>query len=415
MLTRPYPVALLALFTVSSACSSDPKRAADEGFDPAACGPGWLDACDRARCDPDDPLWTDCRINGWTGYVAPESCAVQTGYPGDDRALCEPSPEDGFQLRFGPKDHSNAADVMRHVVPAGGDSIECVYLPLPNTEERFLGQMVGRVREGVHHTQLRFVGREPTSSSESEFCLPFGGEFLHMGQTPEFQVPDLSVPSASPEKAPAGGLDFEGAAIRLTPGRVLALELHYINPSPDPVLREGWINFYYRDPADVRSVLHGIQLIGANIMVPPRSVGVVRRACEAPSPRTVTHLQGHSHEGATRFSIFVRRAGSGEVERVYESYDPVEPAVLTYSAAIQNAEPDPSARTPGGASGALHLDTGDSLVWECEIDNVLDTPILDGGPNALGYQMCYTFGNFIADGPEGESLWACGAMEEPGF
>jgi hypothetical protein len=326
-------------------------------------------------------------------------------------ALCPPDPADGFQLHFGPENYAPAA-LQGHVVPPnnGDIDIRCIWLPLPNTEERFLGHIVGRIRPGMHHAQLRFDdAHAPTSSSQSEFCLPFGGEFLHMGQQPEFQVPDLSVPNPSPETESAGGLDFEGAGLRLTPGRVLAVELHYINTTPSDLLREGWINFYYQKPEELTAVLNGIYLIGVGISVPPLQTGVARRSVEAPTGRTITHLQGHSHAGTTRFSIWVRRAATGALDLVYESYDPSEPPLLTYSPAVANSEPNRETGISGGASGALHLDAGDALVWECEIENRGNTTIIDGGPNANGDQMCYTFGNFIADDPSGEGIWAGGA------
>jgi hypothetical protein len=408
---RPLGLLVLGLFGAGCGSSDDPASPADLA---GRCGQGWVQACEAAGCDPSNASWSDCRINGWSGYRAPESCPVETGYPGDDAAPCAPKPDEGFQLRFGPADYTDQAEIDKHLIPAGAQEIECVYLALPNTEERFLGQLVGRIRPGVHHTQLRFMEREPTSSSESEFCLPIGGEYLHMGQTPDFEVPDLRVPNPSPATK-SGGLDFQGSAIKLEPGRVLALELHYINSQAEPVLREGWVNFYYQKPDDVAAVLNAIQLIGVGIRVPPKSTGVVRRACAAPNPLTITHLQGHSHEGATRFTAWVRRAATGELSRVYESYDPVEPALLTYSPRMQNAEPDRARGRAGGTSGPIHLDAGDSLVWECEIENPGDTPIVDGGPNTNGDQMCYTFGNFIADDPTGESLWCCGAGETPAF
>src|SRR5215204_7434388 len=88
------------LLALTSGCSSDdPAGPADLA---GTCGKGWVEACQAARCDPSNALWADCRINGWSGYRAPESCPVGTGYAGDDRAPCSPSPEDGFQLRFGP-------------------------------------------------------------------------------------------------------------------------------------------------------------------------------------------------------------------------------------------------------------------------------------------------------------------------
>ena len=77
----------------------------------ATCGKGWVEACASAGCDPSTPSWSGCRINGWSGYRAPESCPVETGYAGDDRAPCAPAPDEGFQLRFGPDDYSNQAAI----------------------------------------------------------------------------------------------------------------------------------------------------------------------------------------------------------------------------------------------------------------------------------------------------------------
>ncbi|MBM4363429.1 MAG: hypothetical protein FJ104_12165, partial [Deltaproteobacteria bacterium] len=255
----------------------------------ATCGQGWVELCEAAECDPKSAAWTECRVNGWEGYATPASCPLETGHDGDDRVPCAPDPESGFQLHFGPEDPSDATAVARHQVQPGESTIECVYLPLPNAETRYLGQLLGRTRPGVHHTQLRFVDRAATTSSESEPCLPFGGEYVHMGQTREFQVPDLTVPNPAPTTPTAGGLDLAGGALELTPGRVLALELHYINGGDAPLLREGWIDFFYQPPERVERVLRGLMLIGAGIRVEPRSTGVVRRACESDRPRTITH------------------------------------------------------------------------------------------------------------------------------
>jgi hypothetical protein len=416
---RAFSLFLLPHALLLGGCSATPGADSDAepahtGSSPGAdCGPGWREACDAAGCSLTDPLWADCRLNGWSGYVAPETCAldVATGYAGDDQALCPPAPDDGFQLRFGPLDYADAAEVGKHRILPGTSNIECVYLELPIGESRYLGQLVGRVRPGVHHTQLRFVSETPTSGSDSEFCLPFGGEHVHMGQAPRFSVPDLSVPSPDPSASDLGGLDFEGGAIALEPGRVLAFELHYINATDTPILREGWINFYYQDPDLVRSELKALQLIGTGIFVAPHSTGTVRRSCATDRPRRVTHLQGHSHEGATRFSMWVHRAATSALSLVYESYDPLEPALLAYSGAVDNADPDPSTRRDGGFSGNLMLEAGDSLVWECEIENSGSTPIIDGGPNANGDQMCYVFGNFVTGDPEGDATWGCGASE----
>lgn len=379
----------------------------------SVCGTGWVEACEAVSCDPQSELWRDCRMNGWEGFQAPTACAVSSGFDGDDVALCPPVPEDGFQIRFGPDDYDDPASLEPYVMPPGGESIECAYVELPNGSEHFLQQLVGRARPGMHHGSIKLVSNPPSSLPEA--CNPIVGELLHIGQNPSFQVPDLSTPNPDPGGEGTGGLDLEGGAIRMPPGRTVAIELHYFNTTTEPLLREAWLNFYTREPSEVSAVLTPISLLGLGIMVPPRSTGtVVRRACEAPSPRYVTHLQGHTHENTQRFTIWKHEAATDQLTQLYESYDPLEPALLTYSDLIENIPADPASKRPGGTSGRIRLEAGDSLVWECEIDNPSADPVMDGGP-AQGQQMCYTFGNFIADGDAPEGNWGCLVSEEPGF
>ncbi len=390
--------------------SSDGESDQPEPLSPeelaALCGPGWVEACERQDCDATSELWQDCRQNGWSGYEPAQSCPVSSGYLGDDAALCPPDPADGFQAHFGPLDYTDDDELLRHTIQPGENRLECVYLEMPNDDDRFLGYFAGSVRPGAHHSQMKFVLEEPTGSSAAEPCNPIVGEFVHIGQTNQFHVPDLGVPNPSPGEDFGGGLDFQGSALELTPRRIMAVELHYINTTSEPMLREGWFNFYYQKPEEVRSVVTALSLLGLGIQVPPRTTANIRRSCAAPSPRFVTHLQGHTHEGTQRFSIWVHRAATGEMEQVYENYDPLEPVLLSYNSIVQNREWDRAARHAGGASGELFLDEGDSIVWECEIENSGDAVVSDGGP-AAGQQMCYVFGNFIPDGPAPEGNWGC--------
>ena len=71
-------------------------------------------------------------------------------------------------------------------------------------------------------------------------------------------------------------------------------------------------------------------------------------------------------------------------------------------------------RSESGVLVAKWHTKGDSLVWECEIQNDTDAVVGDGGPGA-GQQMCYVFGNFIPDGPAPEGNWGCLPREAPPF
>jgi hypothetical protein len=60
---------------------------------------------------------------------------------------------------------------------------------------------------------------------------------------------------------------------------------------------------------------------------------------------------------------------------VYESYDWAAPTVLRYDSAHQNPTANQATRTAGGSSGALTLQPGDSLRWECEVNNTSNTTL----------------------------------------
>jgi hypothetical protein len=237
------------------------------------------------------------------------------------------------------------------------------------------------------------------------------GTFMAIAQSPELDVPDLRIrrPDGA---ADAGGLDFEGSAAPVDPGRNVELFSHFLNTSDENILKEAWFNLYYRDVADVKNALHGISMISGGINVPAGTTANFRRSCDTNVPRTVKYLQGHSHVGQERFTMWRAPAGQPATEQLYESYDPLEPTNLAFSPFIKNVEPDAATRRPGGASGSLVFQPGDSLVWECEFRNDSSAPFLDGGPSAnpgTGGQMCYTFGLVAVPVGEPAGNWICGA------
>lgn len=361
-----------------------------------------------------DASWSDCKINGWTSYFAPPHCDASSGEPGDDQALCEPTPDEGIQLHFGPADYDDPAEVANYTLPPGGESFDCTFEKTPDEAGRYFGQYVERSRPGAHHVQLTYAADMAATAHTSRACniltdlVATAGTFMAIAQSPALDVPDLTIPK--PEGADdAGGLDFEGSANPMDPDRMLQVLSHYLNTSDKPLLKEVWFNLYYRDPAEVRSALYTISLLSSGIRIPAQSTAIVRRSCSTDVDRDVKYLQGHSHAGSQRFSIWHAAAGSIEA-KVYEAYDPLEPANLAFSPLVKNRAPDPAIRVAGGASGALLVKAGDSLVWECEIENSSSNTIADGDPNPEAFgQMCYTYGAFAVPLGEPATNWACGA------
>ena len=397
---------LCMLFAVG--CSSGEG---DEGPE-SSCGDDWLAACRAAGCNPGDAAWQGCRINGWTGYVAPPHCQASTGFAGDDAALCAPDPEKGMQLHYGP---AGSADIARWVIEPGKESMECLFVRAPSTADLYIGQMIGRSRPGAHHLQLSYATAADDSMPEGEVDRcgnMIQTQFIAIAQTPELDVPDLATPRP-PAASDAGGLDFEGSATRIQAGRMFELTVHFLNTGSEPLLKEAWVNLYYRTAAEVARPLEPITMISTGINVPPLSSGVVfRRSCSTATPRTIKYLQGHSHKGMRRFTAWQHAAATNSLTKVYENYDPVEPATLLYSSLSTNPQPNPDLELAGGTSGPLELAAGDSIVWECEFDNPTAQAVIDGGPGQGG-QMCYTFGGYVS--PDASTNWVCIATTPSGL
>ncbi len=410
---------IAACALVSTACGSSAKKGTSASVDAGgACGPSWEAECTSQHCDPADPAWSDCKINGWASYVAPPLCPVKSGMAGDDSALCVPSPEEGMQIHLGPSNYDDPDELATYTLAPSGESYDCAFEDTPAQSNLYVGQYVERSRPGAHHVQLTYaVAGDTTPSGTTRPCnlvtdlIETAGTFMAIAQTAELNVPDLSTPR--PAGAPdVGGLDFEGSALPLPPSQSLQVLAHYLNTTEEPVLKEAWFNLYFRDPLQVTASLYGISLLGSGIKLPPHTTTTVRRSCQTDVDRSVKYLQGHSHVGSDRVSIWHAAAGgdAGPVEtKVYESYDPLEPVDLAYNPFVTNPLPNPTSHAAGGASGPLLLKAGDSLVWECEFENDTDSTIGDGDPNPQAFgQMCYTYGSYAVPVGQPASLWLCG-------
>jgi hypothetical protein len=365
--------------------------------------PADADAHDAAQAEQDGGA-----PEPWTGYAEPEICNTDSGMDGDDVALCAPDAHAGIQLHFGPSNYDDPAELKKFTLAPGEEATACVFVRVPDEADKYFGQYVGRSRPGAHHLQISWAA-PADASRESGSLGPCGSvlstQFVAIAQTANMNVPDLSIPR--PRNATnAGGLDFEGGASPMRRGAMLEMTTHFLNTTGRPILREAWINLYYKDPATVKHVIHPISMISAGIRVPAHGKQTFRRSCSSPLARTVSFLQGHSHVGSQRFSMWRHVAKTNELVPIYTSFDPLDPAFLTYNATVKNPEADLEAAIPGGPSGSVSLEAGDSLVWECELQNDTDKPIGDGGPGD-NMQMCYTFGGHAVEMGKAGATWQC--------
>jgi hypothetical protein len=94
----------------------------------------------------------------------------------------------------------------------------------------------------------------------------------------------------------------------------------------------------------------------------------------------------------------------GQREKIYETFDWEEPLNTRFDSVNDNPEMNPAARTDNAVSGTLWVHPGETIEWECEMYNSLDT-VLRFGNGAYDAEMCNVFGFYgpaMGDGP-----WRC--------
>jgi hypothetical protein len=208
------------------------------------------------------------------------------------------------------------------------------------------------------------------------------------------QVRDIPGVEIAPENANLGRT--------LPPNALVQFQLHYYHTQRQdaaPKLREAWVNLFYKDPAEVTGTIRGVSLIGGISMnVQPHTRQTLSYSCDVAGDARIFDLFGHFHAHTERFSAWRRRGE--ERELIYESYNWGEPANLVYDSVNQNPSPDATKRQDGGWTGQLHVQAGDKLEWECDINNTLDTPIRFAN-EAQTAEMCILFGGYVADASAG--------------
>ncbi len=341
-------------------------------------------------------------------------CPVNTGYNGDDLAICAPADlNEGMLLHYGPKDYNNPAEIEKYKMLPFGEAENCVYVRTTNTEPVWVNRFHGRMRPESHHLIVTIAPEWPEGVVEGE-PVPcdqgeaFGSRWLLGSQDPQI---DLEVEGSSPGSLPAKEGDPEfGAGTVIQPNSVLRIDMHYVNGTDQEILREAWV-YLKTVPADqVKVQVDMITFFQVNINVPPNSKGTVtaRGRCPVPSERYIGMVTGHFHKHGTRFSTWYEPQG-GEPQLIYQSYDWDTPGNAWFTPRITNPIIDGGGRW-GGTSGYVLAKPGDYVSFECEFDNPSTQSVHFG---ELGRdQMCNVFGFYY---PSDGNVWNCGCFGDACF
>jgi len=389
--------------TLSLACggpAAHPGDATGAQIDPAT----GLPIC------PTDPAkqTSDACVDGSGGV----RCKASSGFAGDELALCQPSADEGMLFHYGPKDYSDPAQVALFTLDAGGEDETCTFVHSPNTAERFVKSYHGRLRPHSHHLIVTTIDHEVADDDSPVKCTPtdvVGARWLVGAQSP---IMDVTMGGAATGNAKPIPTDPDYQLAQKIPAQVpMRLDLHYVNVTDQPILKEAWVSFDYAKSYEVKNLVDMITFFQGSINVPPHGSQTTAMAqCTAPTDRYVALLTGHFHKTGTRFTVDYTHA-DGTVEKVYETFSWSEPGNLYYRNGVAIEPSDATTKRMGGDHpGYLHLKAGESLSFQCEFDNQTDKAVRLG--ETSGDEMCNTFGMFY---PTAGNVWSCTCLAEKCF
>ena len=309
-------------------------------------------------------------------------CNVHSGYDGDEFCILPPDPTKGFQLHYGPKNYDDPEELKKYVLMPGQETTDCVF-KTPNDVEVFHSEYHGRMRPGSHHLLVFTRSSEWPDSVGPEPCNQGLDTAMILGaQTPTIDIDRSQHPA--PEN--------EGLAQKLTPKAQAVFQLHYLNSTSKPMLREAWVNVVYRDPSTVKILSDPIFfLAGLAANIPPNTTKITKGQAVAPQEIRLVAATGHYHSHTVRFSAW--SVIGGERKQIFEDYDWHDPKMFTFDSLQMNTPWNAADKKPGAASGILNLMPGDRIEWECEVVNDSNVTLRFGDAVHTG-EMCNMFGYY---------------------
>jgi hypothetical protein len=295
--------------------------------------------------------------------LAMDECGLHTGYEGDQYCILPPPADKGFQVHWGPTNYDNPEP--EYVMQPGQEDVTNRTVTAGNTSEIKYYYRQYRMRPGSHHVIFTTNGRR------------LGGTQNLAKDNPDYGV----IP---PEN--------EGIGLPLAAHAPINANMHFYNFGQKPILREIWVNFWYKDPATVTDTAKEV-FSGTSVMAAvAHSHVVVGASCPITGTGRALSLYGHRHMNSTRFSIW--RTSGGKRDLVLEDYDPQHPAAFDFNSLTMNPTPDAATMTAGAWSGILDLKEGDTVDFECEIINMTNKNFT-GANEAQDDEMCIMVGDSV--------------------
>jgi hypothetical protein len=316
------------------------------------------------------------------------ACNLHSGFPGDEACILPPKPEEGMQIHVGPSDYNNPDEVNKFVFHPGQESSQCWTFHTPNKDQVYYQTFVLSGRPGTHHI-INTMYKVEIADGGFTTCQD-GGTGTNSN------IID-NLPGASRAYMPRGTVAPENEHVgRAIPGNTASqADMHYFNYTDKDILREFWMNIYFvpkdqisQEGTQIRG-MGGFSWLGSPIQ--PGTDKTYSYSCPIDGDGRIIELLGHYHSHGKRFTASLQRA-NGEVQKVFEMYDYLDPATFQYDSTSKN--PAFSDSAAGATSGMLEVHAGDSLLWDCHVINDSMTALTYTNNVKTG-EMCNLWGESI--------------------
>jgi hypothetical protein len=255
-----------------------------------------------------------------------------------DGPTLEAPPEDaGFQLN------------MSHEVPPYSEVWVCEVYPLPTEDSASVNWIEYQQTEGMHHMTLSTMSLsgvylEPgLYECDALFADNMDGQLMFFGAQGDAEG-TMHLP--------------DGVAATFPPGIQVIHEMHYVNPTKDPVNLYSRINAWTIPSEEVVEGIWGGQVRDENIEIPAEGEHSEWTRCVFNEDVDVLFLASHTHELGSLFTVSLFD-GETVGEEIYRNDDLHTPLITQYV--------DP-----------LSLKAGEGFEYTCSWDNPRGEPVSYG-------------------------------------
>jgi hypothetical protein len=294
---------------------------------------------------------------------AMDECGLMTGFPGDNVCIKPPDAAKGFQMHIGPSNYTNPE--RQFVLEPGQEVTENFNATSGNDKMIYYYFRQYRMRPGTHHLIVnQGIGRR------------LGGSTSSVKDNPQSGI-------IAPENMDVG--------MPLPARTQLSNSLHYYNFTNKAILKEVWVNFWYRDAESVKRAATEVFSFAPMGVAPGEHV-LIKGSCGITGTGHALTLYPHVHANNNRFAAY--RVRGGQRQTILESFDWEHPYLAEFSSLVTNPMSDRAAKKEGAFSGVLELGPGDTVDFECEVTNNTSNFFV-GANEAKDDEMCILVGDTV--------------------